>query len=85
MILCNGWNGSPENVLIERTYFGSRTSPGGPPVHFSDDSNPSINCWARDCYYDGTVASVGPTSINCGFTNTHPRSEWTHGDPWNTY
>jgi hypothetical protein len=82
MILCNGWNGNPENVLIESCYFGSRTQPGGPPVHFSDAGTYGAkNCKAVDNYYDGTVASIEDPNAGNSQTGTKPRSAWPHGHP----
>lgn len=85
-ILCNGWNGNPENVLIEGCYFGSRPEPGGPPVHFSSAGNYSArNCRAVGNFHDGPVASIETGTVGCSESGTRSRSEWTHGDPWMTY
>lgn len=89
MILCNGFNGNPENVLIDRCYFGSRPSAGGPPIHFSDaGAFQATNCDAVDCYYsDGAsaVASVEAGTSGCSHTGTQALANWPYGYVWETY
>lgn len=86
MILCNGWNGNPENVLVEACYFGSRPSAGGPPVHFSKAGGfAARNCRAVNCFSDGVVAVIETGTTGCSQSGTRPRSEWTRGNPWLTY
>lgn len=89
-VLLNGWNGVPENALLDRSYFGTVPEGRSAPVRITGASGWfSTNCHAVSCYSSGDhCATIDHDCIGCSETDHHPLEDWPYGPPaevWQAY